>query len=142
MTVTSDSTFHALVTVTGDSRVRDVDPKDGGERRFLGRRVGEPRVSDALVRPRSPWLALRGALGQGGRLVQIISDLVRKELATSAGRTADNPEAVMPREVVVQYVVGAYMAVLTWWLDRGAKLPPQQMDAMFRRLTNQGVMLS
>jgi hypothetical protein len=27
------------------------------------------------------------------------------------------------------------MAVLTWWLDGGAKLPPQHIDAMFRHLT-------
>jgi hypothetical protein len=28
------------------------------------------------------------------------------------------------------------MAVLTWWLDGGAKLPPKRMDAMFRRLVD------
>jgi hypothetical protein len=40
------------------------------------------------------------------------------------------------RELVVEYVVGAYMAVLVWWLDGGAKLQPRQVDAMFRRLTS------
>jgi hypothetical protein len=36
---------------------------------------------------------------------------------------------------LVEYLIGAYMAVLVWWLDGGAKLPPRQVDAMFRRLT-------
>jgi hypothetical protein len=31
------------------------------------------------------------------------------------------------------------MAVLTWWLDGGAKLPPRQMDAVFRRLAIEGI---
>jgi hypothetical protein len=32
------------------------------------------------------------------------------------------------------------MAVLTWWLDRGARLPPERIDAMFRRLATEGVL--
>jgi len=29
--------------------------------------------------------------------------------------------------------------VMTWWLDGGAELPPQQVDAMFRRLAIDGI---
>jgi AcrR family transcriptional regulator len=71
----------------------------------------------------------RGGAVALGSIRQILSDLVRDELA-----------ATVDREVVVQYVVGAYMAVLTWWLDGGAKLPPQRIDAMFRRLAIEGIM--
>jgi hypothetical protein len=46
----------------------------------------------------------------------------------------------MPREFAVHYVVGSFMAVMTWWLDGGAKLPPQRIDAMFRRLATEGIM--
>jgi AcrR family transcriptional regulator len=67
---------------------------------------------------------------------QILSDLVRSELAATAGKNS----AEVPRELVVQYVVGAYITMLIWWLDGGAKLPPQQMDAMFRRLASEGIM--
>lgn len=81
----------------------------------------------------------RGGAVALGSIRQILSDLVRKELAA----TVDNNSAdVIPRELVVQYVVAAYMAVLTWWLDGGAKLPPQRVDAMFRRLASQGIMPS
>lgn len=31
------------------------------------------------------------------------------------------------------------MAILTGWLDTGAKLPPARMDDAFRRLTSKGV---
>lgn len=84
----------------------------------------------------------RGLVGGGavalGIIRQILSDLVRDELAATVNKTSED---AIPRELVVQYVVGAYMAVLTWWLDKGAKLPPQRIDAMFRRLATEGITL-
>lgn len=79
--------------------------------------------------------------GRGGAIAlskvrQMVTGLVRDELASTGARRP--PEAI-PREVVVQYIVGAYMALLTWWLDGGAKLPPERIDAMFRTLTTRGV---
>jgi hypothetical protein len=65
-----------------------------------------------------------------------LSDLVRNELVATAGK---NSADAIPQELVVQYVVGAFMAVLTWWLDGGARLPPQRIDAIFRRLTTEGI---
>jgi AcrR family transcriptional regulator len=82
--------------------------------------------------------------GRGGAIAlatirQILSELVRNELAATVhNKSAD----VIPREVVVQYVVGAFMAVMTWWLDGGAKLSARQIDAMFRRLATEGMMQS
>jgi hypothetical protein len=78
----------------------------------------------------------RGGAIALGTIRQILSDLVRDELCASAGK---NPNGAIPRELVVQYVVGAFMAVMTWWLDGGAKLPPQRIDAMFRRLATEGI---
>ena len=71
-----------------------------------------------------------------GQIRQILSDLVRNEFPASVGK---NSADIVPRELVVQYVVGAYMAVLIWWLDGGAKLPPKRIDAMFRRLATEGI---
>jgi len=63
--------------------------------------------------------------------------------ATSLPATADKKSAdVIPREFAVQYVVGAFMAVMTWWLDGGAKLPPRRIDAMFRHLATEGIVPS
>lgn len=67
---------------------------------------------------------------------QTLSDLVRDELA--AVEVEDSAHAI-PRDLVVHYVVGAFMDVLTWWLDGGAKLPPEKIDAMFRRLATEGI---
>ncbi len=77
----------------------------------------------------------RGGAVALGSIRQILSDLVRNELAAAKMKSLD----AVQREFVVQYVVGAYMAVLTWWLDGGAKLPPHRMDALFRQLATQGI---
>jgi AcrR family transcriptional regulator len=82
--------------------------------------------------------ALAGSRGGAIALAsisKIIADVVRDELAATA-----NSADTVPREFVAQYVVGACMAVLTWWLERGAKLPPQRVDAMFQRLVTEGIM--
>lgn len=84
------------------------------------------------------YRALAGGRGSAlalGGIRQILSDLVRNELVTIDMDSADDT----PRELAVQYIVGAFMAVLTWWLDGGAKLPPQRVDVMFRRLTAEGI---
>jgi len=86
------------------------------------------------------YRALAGGRGGAvalGTIRQILSDLVRDELVANLDKNSLDP---IPRELVVHYVVGAYMAVLTWWLDEGAKLPPPRIDAMFRRLASAGVM--
>jgi AcrR family transcriptional regulator len=81
----------------------------------------------------------RGGTVSLGQIRKILSDLVRNEFAATVGKESAD---VIPRELVVQYVVGAYMAVLTWWLDGGAKLPPKRIDAMFRRLATEGITAS
>jgi AcrR family transcriptional regulator len=84
--------------------------------------------------------ALAGSRGGAIALAsisKIIADVVRGEFAASA---ASNGADAVSREFVVQYVVGACMAVLTWWLDKDAKLPPQRVNAMFQRLATEGIM--
>jgi hypothetical protein len=86
------------------------------------------------------YRALAGGRGGAvalGTIRQILADLVRDELAANADR--NSPDGI-PRELVVQFVVGAYMAVLTWWLDGDTKLPPERIDAMFRALATEGLM--
>ena len=79
--------------------------------------------------------------GRGGAVAlekvrQMVTGLVRDELALANTRdSTDEIEA----EAAVQYVVGGYMALLTWWLDNGAKSAPRRIDAMFRSLTTEGV---
>jgi AcrR family transcriptional regulator len=81
----------------------------------------------------------RGGAVALGTIRRILSDLVRNELAATVDKKSAD---VIPRELAVQYLVGAFMAVMTWWLDGGAKLPPQRIDAIFRRLAIEGITAS
>ena len=81
--------------------------------------------------------ALAGGKGRTvalGTVQKIVSDLVREEFAT--GRT-ETPQGVR-RDFAVQFVTGAFMALLAWWLDGGAAQSPEQVDAAFRELSTQG----
>ena len=71
---------------------------------------------------------------RGGKVVlerirEIVSERVRSELATHG---IGGPK--MDLGVMREYLVGAYLAVLTWWLDDGARIAPRAVDSMFRRL--------
>lgn len=87
----------------------------------------------------------RAMVGKGGGsgsldgIRQMIANLMRSELAASGTKTAQDG---LPRELIVQHLVGAYMSVLAWWLDGGAKLPPERIDAIFRRLATEGVAIT
>ncbi len=145
------STFYAHYTSKDDLRRSGLE----NLRRLLVDRQKDAQARSGNIRDRSLGFSLTmfehardhidlyGALvgGRGGAIAlgtirQILSDLVRNELVAAADKSAD----AIPRELAVQYVVGALMAVMTWWLDGGAKQPPQRVDAMFRRLATEGIM--
>ena len=67
---------------------------------------------------------------------KMVADLVRAELIIT---TTSGSISGIQREFVVEYVVGAYVSVLTWWLDRGATLAPDRVDAIFRELLTTGI---
>ncbi|NKN10588.1 TetR/AcrR family transcriptional regulator [Rhizobium laguerreae] len=80
--------------------------------------------------------------GRGGAIAfdqirDILCDLVRAEIP--ANRDVNSSP---PREFIVEFIVGAFLAVLTWWLDGGAKLPPERVNEMFRSLATQGMPIS
>jgi AcrR family transcriptional regulator len=146
------STFYAHYTSKDDLRRSGLE----NLRRLLVDRQNEALATPGDIRDRSLSFSLtmfehakdhidlyralvggRGGAVALGAIRQILSDLVRNELAaTDRQKSVD----VISRELVVQYVVGAFMAVMTWWLDGGAKLPPHRIDAMFRRLATEGIM--
>ncbi|MCW5696805.1 MAG: TetR/AcrR family transcriptional regulator [Bauldia sp.] len=77
------------------------------------------------------YRALAG--GHGGSMAlasirEILAGIVRQEMRSSRRRTVS-------ADVAVNYLVGAFMAVLTWWLDRGAIESPEQMADAFRDLS-------
>src|SRR6266516_1028054 len=62
----------------------------------------------------------------------LLADLVRNDLKTLS---PNERSSELPRNAVIQFVVGALMSVITWWLDERSKLSPAEADAIFRRLT-------
>lgn len=59
---------------------------------------------------------------------------VRTELAGK--RTS---KAGVPTEFAVQFIAGAFLAVLAWWITENASLSPAQVDDLFQRMVAQGV---
>ena len=76
--------------------------------------------------------------GQGGPIFlemirDVLCEIVRKELpATPSGEALE-------REVAVQFVVGGYITVVTWWLRSGAKQDPDAVEAAFRAIASTGL---
>ncbi len=140
------STFYAHYAGKDDLKRKSLDHL----RRFLDDRRTDARSVGGGHGPRSLWFSLpmfehardhldlykalagtRGGIVALATIRTILSDLIRRELAT--------PEDPAPRQLAVEYVVGAYMAGLTWWLDRGATPPAKQVDAVFRRFATHGL---
>jgi AcrR family transcriptional regulator len=68
------------------------------------------------------------------RIHRMMADLVEVDLkAIGFNGGAD------PRALAVEYIAGAFMSVLSWWLEHGGKLPPEEVDRIFRRLVSEGL---
>ncbi len=148
------STFYAHYTSKDDLKRSGFEPL----RRLLADRQKEALATRGDIKDRSFGFSLtmfehardhkdhyralvggRGGTVSLGTIREMLSGLVRDELAVAVDN--NSPDGI-PRDLVVQYIVGAYMAVLTWWLDGGAKLSPQRIDAMFRRLATEGSLVA
>jgi AcrR family transcriptional regulator len=68
------------------------------------------------------------------RIQMMVTDLVRSELADR-----ERPSGARQRDLAVQYVTGAFMGVLTWWLDHGARLGLEEVDGQFQELVLRGL---
>lgn len=45
----------------------------------------------------------------------------------------------VPIEFAVQFITGAFFAVLAWWIAEDASLPPPEVDALFQRMAAKGL---
>ena len=76
--------------------------------------------------------------GQGGPIFlemirDVLCEIVRQELPASSHGEA------LEREVAVQFIVGGYITVVTWWLRSGAKNDPSAVEAAFRKIASSGL---
>lgn len=74
----------------------------------------------------------RGATIVIARIRALLTGLVREELVQIAPAMA---RAEIPRSALIQFVVGALMSILTWWLELKPSLDAPEVDVIFRQLT-------
>jgi len=111
-----------------------------GLRRFMA--TAKNREPFAFSRPflehantqRRLWRALIG--NKGGEALrkhfkEELIDIVREDVARIAGN--QRAEWV---EATVRYVSGAFAELVFWWLDSHSRLSPEEINELFRRLTN------
>jgi AcrR family transcriptional regulator len=65
----------------------------------------------------------------------MLAELVREEIVPP-GRAAG--DAII-EDFTIAYIVGAFMAVMDWWMQQGMALPPQRIDALFQRAVAEGI---
>jgi AcrR family transcriptional regulator len=64
-------------------------------------------------------------------LRDLLADLVRNDLKTIPSKEWSSD---VPQNAMVDFIVGGLIALITWWLDERSKLPPTELDLIFRRL--------
>jgi AcrR family transcriptional regulator len=85
------------------------------------------------------YTALAGQ--QGGNLAlahlqKYLSGLLRMHLRQQLPKKEAPP---VPPEITAHYLVSAFMSLLTWWLDNNRPYTAEQMNEIFRQLTQPGV---
>ena len=99
---------------------------------FMTAHLAEQRVLyRALMRGRAGSILL-------DLIRHAVCDIVRSELVPGMKST----NAPLDDELSVQFLVGGYMSVLTWWLDRGGKEPPEVIETGFRQMALNGLSMT
>ena len=72
----------------------------------------------------------------GGLVVKTIDEALAAHAQARVDRlVAERGPPSVPPRVIVPSLVGALLALLTWWLDHDMPYPPERMDETFRQLT-------
>lgn len=79
---------------------------------------------------------------------RILADLAREEIqarvprrvqAKRAGGASKSASMEPLLEAIVQATVGAYIALMTWWMDHGTPCSAEELDGLFQRLVLPGL---
>jgi AcrR family transcriptional regulator len=88
------------------------------------------------TKPLYPALVRGLALDPHYQAVQrSLRDAVAQQLALTAG----SRELAVPAEIVADYLAGAFLTLVHWWLEQGATHSPEQMAAYFQQLAMPGL---
>jgi AcrR family transcriptional regulator len=70
---------------------------------------------------------------------RILADLARDEITARVPARTRNAPPRIPIEAVVQSTVGAYLALLVWWMDHKTPCTTEELDGMFQKLVLPGI---
>jgi AcrR family transcriptional regulator len=74
----------------------------------------------------------RGGVVALSEIRRALAEIVTRDLGVEDGAT-------VPQEIRVEFIVGTFLTVLTWWLERRPELSPAEVDAIFRQLAISGI---
>lgn len=76
----------------------------------------------------------------GGRVWEAGQAILSKTIEQAlAAMCAERGSHALPLTAVAQYLAGAFLALLKWWLSAEMPATPEQMDQLFQRLALPGV---
>jgi AcrR family transcriptional regulator len=127
------SGFRALRTELAEAQDAAVATSDGSRGEPLGFSLAMFEHAGQYKHIYRALVGERGVVVAVNEIRRILSEIIRKELSG-----VQEVEAI-PREIHTQFVVGTFVTVLTWWLERRPKLAPSQVDAIFRSLVLNGI---
>ena len=64
---------------------------------------------------------------------------LRDQTAQRLALVAGTRSLAVPPELIADYLAGAFLTLVHWWLDHGMRYTPEQMGAIFQQLTTPGV---
>lgn len=66
---------------------------------------------------------------------QAVHRYLREQAAQQLAIAAGPRKLALPVEIVADYLAGALLTLVHWWLDHGKAYSPEQVDEIFQRLT-------
>jgi AcrR family transcriptional regulator len=70
---------------------------------------------------------------------QAVQRSLREAVARQLAVTAGSEDHSVPPDLVADYLAGAFLTLVHWWLDRGTAYSPEQMEIFFQQLTLPGI---
>lgn len=135
------STFYAHYTGKEDLLRRGFEGLRAAMTEIRGGKEGDPLAfSLGLFRHVADYAHIFRALvgGRGGAVAtqeirRILLELVKAELPEKPG------EDRLDQDFRRHFIADAFFTTLNWWLEKTPPLPPEQVDALFRRLLFEGI---
>ena len=68
-----------------------------------------------------------------------VHSYLRNQIAQRLALVAGSRSLAVPPELIADYLAGAFLTLVHWWLDHGMRYTPDQMAAIFQQLTTPGI---